>query len=481
VSVVILHGHAARLPLPGASVDLIVTSPPFYQLRDYRDGDESLAGQIGGEATPAEYIEHLLECTAEWMRVLKPSGSIFVNLGDKYSQRTQVRRSAHQPGIFPGKFPEFGESWAERAAKGATRMPHQNVISDDGGYVAEKSLMDLPHRYSIACEDQLGLIKRAEIVWAKVNGLPESVTDRVRRSHEMIFHFTVQPRYYAAVDEIREPHLKQNWDNRSSYAPGSASGSIAADGTHHKKSDAGLPLNPLGKLPGSVWDIPAQPLNVPAHLGLAHFAAFPMELPRRIIEGWSPPGICAECGEGRRPVSVTEIDRSRPPARQRILPPKVTLSGNGTNSRSSQTWGHWTKHAITGYACACTPYTDHPGTGRPYGGIRHSGGARGPNTGSVDYHIGDKPERTGPWREYHLDRWQPPPARPAIVLDPFGGTGTSALVADVLGRTGITVDLSAGYCRLARWRTTDPGERARAMQVPKPPPVPEGQDTLFDL
>ena len=61
--------------------------------------------------------------------------------------------------------------------------------------------------------------------------------------------------------------------------------------------------NPLGKLPGSVWEIPSQPLTVPAHLGVDHFAAFPMELPRRVILGWSPPGICTECGEGRRPVS----------------------------------------------------------------------------------------------------------------------------------------------------------------------------------
>ena len=71
------------------------------------------------------------------------------------------------------------------------------------------------------------------------------------------------------------------------------------------------------------------------------------------------------------------------------------------------------------------------------------------------------------------------PTRPAIVADPFGGTGTTALVASVLGRDGFSFDRSADYCRLARWRVTDPGERARAMQVPKPPPAMDGQDTLF--
>ena len=72
------------------------------------------------------------------------------------------------------------------------------------------------------------------------------------------------------------------------------------------------------------------------------------------------------------------------------------------------------------------------------------------------------------------------PTRPAVVLDPFAGTGTTMLVASVLGRIGVGVDRSMDYARLARWRTRDPGERARALGVPKPPPVPDGQGSLFD-
>jgi hypothetical protein len=71
--------------------------------------------------------------------------------------------------------------------------------------------------------------------------------------------------------------------------------------------------------------------------------------------------------------------------------------------------------------------------------------------------------------------------RPAFVLDPFGGTGTTALVADVLGRHGISIDRSADYCRLAAWRTTDSGERARALGVPKPPRPMDGQGDLFEV
>jgi hypothetical protein len=72
------------------------------------------------------------------------------------------------------------------------------------------------------------------------------------------------------------------------------------------------------------------------------------------------------------------------------------------------------------------------------------------------------------------------PVRPAVVVDPFGGTGTTALVATMHGRTGISVDMSGDYSRLARWRTRDPAERAKALQVPKPPPIPSGQGSLFD-
>ena len=85
MSVVLVRGDARELPLPDESVDLVVTSPPYFGQRDYRDNGQSMAGQIGSEETPREYIAALLDCTREWMRVLKPTGSLFVNLGDKYA------------------------------------------------------------------------------------------------------------------------------------------------------------------------------------------------------------------------------------------------------------------------------------------------------------------------------------------------------------------------------------------------------------
>lgn len=378
VSAAVIQGNAAELWLPDASVDLIVTSPPFWSLRSYQDNGEHIGGQIGAEATPAEYIDNLITCTREWMRVLKPTGSLWVNLGDKY---------AGSAGYAKGAATEATSTLGGR--KQQRIAPIGNPVIHDAG-VRTKSLIGLPWRYAIRCVDELGLILRAEVIWSKPNGLPESVRDRVRRSHEQWFHFVLSPRYYSAVDAIREAYAP---DTAARYASGYHTNSRTAA---EQQSTPSIPLgvgglvpNALGKLPGSVWTIATQPLRVPAELGIDHFAAFPMEWPRRIILGWSPSGICTVCGEGRRP-SCNNVDNR-----------KATV--------------------ITGEECSC------------------------PDTSA--------------------------PTTPAIVLDPFGGTGTTALVASVLGRRGISVDLSADYCRLAVWRTNDPAQRERAQRVPKKPTV----------
>src|SRR5215468_8165736 len=93
MTAIVLQGDARCLPLPDASVDLVVTSPPYFGLRSYTDGGEHYPGQLGSEATPAEYVAALVECTREWCRVLKPSGSMFINLGDKYDSGTSTART----------------------------------------------------------------------------------------------------------------------------------------------------------------------------------------------------------------------------------------------------------------------------------------------------------------------------------------------------------------------------------------------------
>lgn len=396
----IVRADARALPLPDASVDLIVTSPPYWSLRSYTDGGEHYDGQIGAEATPAEYLANLWECTREWMRVLKPGGSIFVNLSDKYE----------------GSGGNSGHTGSD-VGRGQRVTAYRNARS---GRVKVKSLIGLPWRYALGCVDDLDLILRAEIIWSKPDGMPESVTDRVRRSHETWFHFTKQQKYFTAVDEIREPHS----------APRRVAGknAFAARNLSHQRTATGAYDGPsaLGKLPGSVWEVAAQPLTVPDHLGVDHFAAFPSALPLRIIAGWSPSGICTACGEGRRPV----VDRS-----EKLLhrPSGAEFLGKGYTGPNGEKRGNGnvlTVARLLGYACAC-----------------------------------DAPVA---------------PTRPALVVDPFGGTGTTALAARALGRDAISFDLSADYCRLARWRTSDPGELARVLGKPKPPKQVDGQ-LGFDL
>ena len=466
---IVIRADARALPLPDESVDLIVTSPPYFALRSYTDAGEHYAGQIGSEPSPAEYIAALVDCTREWVRVLKPCGSIFVNLGDKYSQYEGVRK---------GHGRDLGR--AERVTRGEplelpTRAPQVWGI-------AAKSLMLLPERYRIACVDQLGLIARAVIVWHKPNGLPESVTDRVRRSHEDWVHLTKQPRYYSAVDEIREPHTGNSHPRGGNASVQEwTSGKAARHRTAHSNP---ADFHTLGKLPGSVWEINSEPLRVPAELGVNHHAAFPTEWPHRLILGWSPPGICTACGEGRRPV-VTQPDLS---ASSPGNTPTRRIPGQGRNPLSMHGQPGSTlrlnrNRRLIGYVCTCTPYTDHPErrqpTVTPSRNLGRGHQANDAHAGSR-HHGNDWPTRQ-PVRDYHLDGWTPPATHPAVVLDPFGGSGTTALVAAAFGRIGITVDRSADYCRLATWRVNDPAERARALRVAKPPAQVDGQESLFDL
>ena len=455
---VVLQGDALALPLPDNSVDLIVTSPPYFSLRSYTDAGEHYDAQVGSELTPGDFITTLLRCTREWSRVLKPTGSMFVNLGDTYCS-WQGERKSH-PRDISGERASRGEGGG--FIRGAPRI----------WGVQPKSLIGVPWRYALGCIDDLGLILRRDIIWSKPNGIPESVTDRCRTSHEYIFHLTKQQKYYTAVDEIREDHHP---DSAARMAPGRApTGRRPAEmynGQPSQTLSLEHGLHPLGRLPGSVWDFPVQPLIGPqcrlvwdgrtirwfatwadgerhmrmlAREGWAwprgsnrpslrpeaeHYAAFPMELPRRAILGWSPPAVCTACGEGRRPVSaVTGVHATGFDTR---VVPMSRDAVHGKDGRGGQKI--LTSRGITGYACSC-------------------------------------PDTTAP-------------ARPGVVLDPFGGTGCTAMVAAANGRIGVTVDYSHSYSRFARWRTSDPVERAKAMRVrkPAPPPHHHAQGALFDM
>ncbi len=226
--------------------------------------------------------------TREMARVLKPSGSLWVNLGDKYS------------GVNPGSYRRHtqpldgGMGYHEAAAASEAAAD----VRPEWAGIPAKSLMGLPWRYAIGCIDQLGLILRANVIWAKPNGLPESVTDRVRRSHEDWFHFTKEPRYFSAVDEVREatqhrPGAMTSPKRKAAGEPArmgeqganDANATVDRFGSSRNTVD-GMACNPLGKLPGSVWQIPTEPLRVPDHIGVDHFACVDAETEILSDAGW---------------------------------------------------------------------------------------------------------------------------------------------------------------------------------------------------
>lgn len=142
----ILRADAACLPLPDDSVHLVVTSPPYYGQRLYTSDGVPVPGQVGAEDSPKAYVAELLRCTEEWARVLRPDGSIFVNLSDKYAAYNRNRGPSRSisRNADPGR-----EVVTARGLPPGTR---------------NKSLMGLPERYMLGCMDELGLICRQMVV-----------------------------------------------------------------------------------------------------------------------------------------------------------------------------------------------------------------------------------------------------------------------------------------------------------------------------
>lgn len=250
--------------LPAGAADCIVTSPPYYGLRDY-----GTAGQYGLEATPADYVDTMRALFTELRRVLADDGTLWLNIGDSYSTYAGNR----------------GQS-----ATGFSKNRHQPAVPSGAGLSGDrpaKNMLGIPWRVAFALQDD-GWILRNAIVWNKPNAVPESVRDRLAGRYEHVFLFSKSPRYWFDLDPIREPHaeasIKRTAPHRSQpgkaaregagYAPGMAGHTMALNQMTH----------PAGRNPGDVWSIATKPFPG------AHFATFPIELPRRCIAAGCKPG-----------------------------------------------------------------------------------------------------------------------------------------------------------------------------------------------
>lgn len=258
-SVTLHHGDALDVlrTLPDQSVDCCVTSPPYFGLRDY--GTE---GQYGLEASPAEYVETMRALFAEVRRVLADDGTLWLNLGDSYASGS--RSSYASTGKAAGRV-------------GASR-PTSGLPS--------KNLLGIPWRVAFALQDD-GWILRNEVIWSKLNAMPESVTDRLSTRHEHLFMFSKSSRYWFDLDPIREEQ------SPVSIARATRADMRGKDGwadAYHGNPPTGLARQSerdtsIGRNPGDVWNIATQPFPG------AHFAVMPPELARRAaVAGCKPDG-----------------------------------------------------------------------------------------------------------------------------------------------------------------------------------------------
>jgi site-specific DNA-methyltransferase (adenine-specific) len=233
----VVHGDALKTlrTWPDELVDCIVTSPPYWRQRDY----QGRKGQVGQEASPEKYVERLRAVFAECRRVLKPTGTAWLVIGDKY---------------------------------------------DDGRQLG------LPWRVALALIDD-GWILRADCIWHKPNAMPSSAKSRPTTDHEYVFFFTKSPDYYYDADAIREPHV--TFSENSKMRGGRRHFGVRGGTPEAGKNGGSLNLHdgrwdqafhPLGRNKRTVWSIPLGKFRG------AHFAVFPESLVETCIQAGCPAG-----------------------------------------------------------------------------------------------------------------------------------------------------------------------------------------------
>ena len=258
------HGDALGVltDLPDRSVDCIVTSPPYFGLRDY-----GVDGQIGAEPSPGEFVAALVAVFREARRVLADDGTLWLNLGDSY-----VHKKASGPQGRDGE--RATRTFTADAAGGWSGLP-------------DKNLLGIPWRVALALQDD-GWTLRNEIIWHKPNAMPESVADRLSNRHEHLFLLTKQPRYWFDLDPIREPRSEVSIKRATPHR--SPAGKAAREGLPYAgiASPQTLALSQMmhdgGRNPGDVWTIATQPFTE------AHFATMPPALAERCIQAGCKPG-----------------------------------------------------------------------------------------------------------------------------------------------------------------------------------------------
>jgi DNA modification methylase len=365
--------------LPDESVHFVVTSPPYFGLRDYglphapwpeveyapMPGLPPMKvpaweGQLGLEPSPEMYVAHLALVFREIRRVLRHSGTCWVVIGDSYN----------------GSGGAGGDYNPGGARKGQEKYPGRKLKT-----LKPKDLIGIPWRVAFALQAD-GWFLRSEITWCKKTPLPESVEDRPTSATEKIFLFAKGKKYFYDYEAAREP-----------YGGGYRGSSFTAGKTGAVKPNAGRKEREErpGRNAWNYWLLGPEPFPD------AHFAVFPTEIPRRVILTGTSPKACPVCGapwervaERKRTLDGSPVEPGGWPA-------------DGNRRLGPQGFGHWRFATVTeniGWRPGC-PCPGNDGSAR------------------------------------------------CLVLDPFGGAGTTTLVAMELERDSIYVDLSRRYSEMA--------------------------------
>lgn len=407
--------------LPDGSVDLVLTSPPFLALRSYLPADHpDKDKEIGSEPTPAEFLQTLLDLTAEWRRVLAPHGSIAIELGDTYSgsgggggDYLPGGLRDGQPG-FTGSASRGRDANAQRAANAA----HWRLKNAQrAAWPLDKSLCLLPTLYPASLAYGRNLLTgepspagqwrvRNLVVWARPNPPVGELGDKVRPATSYLTIATIAKDRYFDLDAVRQVNNPDRMlgpsGGRPNMRPGLGNRSAGSTGGECHPGGA-PPLDWWEPLPeeqalwdqwaDELWEIPTAPYKG------AHYATWPPMLCVRPIKMMCPEKVCRVCGGPSR--RITENHTAQQPS---TVSMGKTFAGGRANSRGNVVAG----------------------------------------TGRV---INNAAITTTGWSDCGHDDW-----RPGLILDPFAGSGTTLAVATGHGRDAIGIDLDEKNVVLAEQR-----------------------------
>lgn len=403
-SSVFICADARHLPLADGCIQTVVTSPPYWGLRDY-----GVEGQLGCEATPEEYVDSMLEVFREVRRVMRPDGTLWLNLGDSYN--------AYNGGAGPGS--QLSRTQSLQRPK----LPTGYGLRTKGLKPKDQCL--IPHRVALALQAD-GWWLRDTIVWHKPNPMPSSVTDRTTTAHEYLFLLTKSARYYFDADAIREPITSSGGASfgKKLKVPSGWDTGKGGHGSHHRHGreltpqyrelqDPSQRNNPLGRNKRSVWSIATQSFHG------AHFATYPVKLVEPcILAGTSEKGCCPKCGGGWKRV-VERVREADPSAGHNAMRGAGHFrDGTGPANRDGRVFERTIAASSTWIpGCPC--------------------------------HAGDP--------------------IPCTVLDPFNGAATTGIAATKHGRSYIGIDRKHEYLEMSRNRLREFMERPAGTQRRRKP------------